>query len=50
MAKRGPVSLDPLVVSDAGGQVVHYIQELELGSVNEHDAPVLLRSVDPAVL
>ena len=50
LGKRGPVSLDPLVVSDARGQVVHYIQELELGSVNEHDAPVLLHSEDPAVL
>ena len=50
LGKRGPVSLDPLVVSDAGGQVVHYIQELELGSVNEHDATVLLRSEDAFVL
>ena len=50
LGKRGPISLDPLVVSDAGGQVVHYIQELELGSVNEHDATVLLRSVDAFVL
>ena len=33
-----------------GGQVVHYIQELELGGVNEHDAPVLLRSVDAFAL
>ena len=31
LGKRGTVSLDPLVVSDARGQVVHYIQELELG-------------------
>ena len=44
--QRGTVSLDPLVVSDARGQVVHYIQELELGSVNEHNATVLLRSED----
>ena len=50
LGKRGPVSLDPLVVSDAGGQVVHYIQELELGSVNEHDATVLLRSEDAFAL
>ena len=50
LGKRGPVSRDPLVVSDAGGQVVRYIQELELGSVNEHDATVLLRSEDPAVM
>ena len=46
----GPVSLEPLVVSDAWGQVVHYIQELELGGVNEHDATVLLRSEDAFVL
>ena len=26
-----------------GGQVVHNVQELELGRVDEHDAPVLLR-------
>ena len=50
LGKRGPVSLDPLVVSDARGQVVHYIQELELGSVNEHDATVLLRGEDAFVL
>ena len=43
------VSLDPLVVSDAWSQVVHYIQELELGSVNEHDATVLFRSEDAFV-
>ena len=49
LGKRGPISLDPLVVSNARGQVVHYIQELELGSVNEHDATVLLRRKDPAV-
>ena len=50
LGKRGPVSLDPLVVSDARGKVIHYIQELELGSVNEHDATVLLRSEDAFVL
>ena len=50
LGKRGPVSLDPLVVSDARGQVVHYIQELEFGSVNKHDATVLLRSEDAFVL
>ena len=50
MCKCGPISLDPLVVSDARGQVVHYIQELELGSVNEHDATVLLRGEDAFVL
>ena len=50
LGKGGPVSLDPLVVSDAWSQVVHYIQELELGSVNEHDATVLLRTVDAFVL
>ena len=50
LGKGGPVSLDPLVVSDARGQVVHYIQKLELGSVNEHDTTVLLRSVDAFVL
>ena len=50
LVKRGPVSLDPLSVSDARGQVVHYIQELELGSVNEHNATVLLRSEDAFVL
>ena len=50
LGKRGPISLDPLVVSDARGQVVHYIQELELWSVNEHDATVLLRSEDAFVL
>ena len=50
LGKRGPVSLDPLVVSNARGQVVHYIQELELWSVNEHDATVLLRSEDAFVL
>ena len=50
LGKGSPVSLDLLVVSDARGKVVHYIQELELGSVNEHDATVLLRCEDPAVL
>ena len=50
LGKRGPISLDPLVVSDTRGQVVHNIQELELGSVNEHDATVLLRSVDAFAL
>ena len=32
------------------GQVVHHIQELELGSVDEHDATILLRRVDIFVL
>ena len=50
LGKRGTVSLDPLVVSDAWSQVIHYIQELELGGVNEHDAPVLLRSVNAFAL
>ena len=43
LGERGAVGLDPLVISDAGGQVVHNIQELELGRVDEHDAAVLLR-------
>ena len=43
LGERGAVGLDPLVVSDAWGQIVHNIQELELGSVDEHDAAVLLR-------
>ena len=43
LGERGAVGLDPLVVSDAGGQVVYNIQELELGRVDEHDAAVLLR-------
>ena len=42
----GAVCLDPLVVSDARGQVVHHVQELELGGVDEHDAAVLLRCED----
>ena len=42
----GAVCLDPLVVSDARGQVVHHVQELELGGVDEHDAAVLLRCKD----
>ena len=50
LGKGGPVSLDPLVVSDARGQVVQHIQKLELGSVDEHDATVLLRRVNSAVL
>ena len=49
LGKRGAVCLDPLVVSDAGGQVVHNIQELELGRVDEHDAAVLLRREDIGV-
>ena len=47
--KRGAVCLDPLVVSDAGGQVVHNIQEVELERVDEHDATVLLRGEDIVV-
>ena len=43
LGERGAVGFDPLVVSDAGGQVVHNIQELELGRVDENDAAVLLR-------
>ena len=50
LGKRGAVCLDPLVVSDTGGQVVQHIQKLELGGVDEHDATVLLRCVDFAVL
>ena len=46
LGQGGPVGLDPLVVSDARGQVVQHIQELELGSVDEHDAAVLLRRED----
>ena len=46
LGQGGHVGLDPLVVSDARGQVVQHIQELELGSANEHDAAVLLRRED----
>ena len=41
LGQGGPVGLDPLVVSDARGQVVQHIQELELGGADEHDAAVL---------
>ena len=50
LSKGGAVCLDPLLVSDARGQVVHHVQELELGRVDEHDAPVLLRREDPRIL
>ena len=50
LGQGGPVGLDPLVVSDARGQVVQHIQELELGSADEHDAAVLLRREDIFVL
>ena len=46
LGQGGPVGLDPLVVSDARGQVVQHIQELEPGSADEHDAPILLRRED----
>ena len=46
----GSVGLYPLVVSDARGQVVQHVQELELGGVDEHDAAVLLRREDIFVL
>ena len=46
LGQGGPVGLDPLVVSDARGQVVQHIQELEPGSADEHDAAVLLRRED----
>ena len=44
------VSLDPLLVRDARTQVVQHIQELKLGSVDEHDTAVLLRSKCAGVL
>ena len=44
LGRCGAVGLDPLVVRDARGQVVQHVQELESGSVYEHDAPVLLSS------
>ena len=50
LGKGGAVCLDPLVVSDARGQIVQHIQELELGGGDEHDATVLLRCVDVVVL
>ena len=50
LGQGGTVSLDPLVIRDTRGQVVHHVQELELGGVYEHDAAVLLRCEDPRVL
>ena len=46
LGQGGTVSLDPLIIRDARGQVVHHVQELELRGVDEHDAPVLLRCED----
>ena len=50
LGQGSSVGLDPLLVSDAWGQVVQHIQELELGSADEHDAAVLLRREDIFVL
>ena len=50
LGQGGTVGLDPLVVRDARGQIVHHVQELELGGVYEHDATVLLRCEDLFVL
>ena len=50
LGQGGAVGLDPLVVCDARGQVVQHVQELEPGSVYEHDATVLLRREDLFVL
>ena len=49
LGNLGAVGLDPLLVCDARGQVVHHIQELELGRVDEHDAPLLHRREAPAL-
>ena len=42
LGQGGTVSLDPLVIRDARGQVVHHVQEFELRGVDERDATVLL--------
>ena len=46
----GSISLDPPVVSDAWGQIVHDVQELELRRADEHDPPVLLRCEDSGLI
>ena len=50
LGQGGTVGFDPLVVRDARGQIVHHVQELELGGVYEHDATVLFRCKDLFVL
>ena len=42
LGKGSTVRLNPLLVRDARAQVVQHVQELELGSVDEHDTAVLL--------
>ena len=42
LGKGSTIGLDPLLVRDARAQVVQHVQELELGSVDEHDTTVLL--------
>ena len=42
LGKGSTVGLDPLLIRDARAQVVQHVQELELGSVDEHDTTVLL--------
>ena len=50
LGKSGAIGLNPLLVRDARTQVVQHIQELKLGSVDEHDTTVLLRRKCAGVL
>ena len=44
------VCLHPFLVRGARGHVVHYVQEVVPGRLDEHNAPLLLRSQNAVLL